>query len=237
MSLIDDAAQRRNADPGGEDPDVLERFLAHRDLAARLARRYDRSASRADLGQVADTALLLASRRYEPARGRFESFAAVTISGELKKYLRRTAWNVHVPRRVQEDAFAVRAGFDALSAELGRSPGVSEVAAATGLTIDRVTRAMQAHSSRFAAGELPPDRSASPPTTTEDADLLDLRRAVAQLAPDDRTLVALVFESDLTQRSVASRIGISQSEVQRRLARVLGTLERLLSGNAGTAGA
>lgn len=229
MSLLDDAARRRHADPNGEDPAVLERFLSHRDLASRLAHRYHRSAGHADLLQVANTALLLASRRYDESRGVFDRFAAVTINGELKKHLRRTAWNVHVPRRVQEDSFAVQAAIDRLNVELGRSPRLSELVTETNLTMERVSQALRARSARFAADELDPDRAAGATIEGDPADVLDLRQAVARLPAADRELVSLVFDTELTQREVASLIGISQSQVQRRLTRVLRTLHATLS--------
>lgn len=228
MSLLDDAVRRRQDDPRGEDADVLRRFLDNRDLAARLAHRYHRSADPGDLLQVAETALLLASRRYQPTLGSFDRFAIVTIIGELKKHLRRAGWNVHVPRRVQEDSFAVQAAIDRLSVELGRSPRVSEVAAAANLTIERVSQALRARSARFAAHEIDLDRWSATPETHDPADVIDLKVALEQLPPDDRALVSLVYDTDLTQREVAARIGISQSQVQRRLARVLRTLHAVL---------
>jgi RNA polymerase sigma-B factor len=153
----------------------------------------------------------------------------VTIVGELKKHLRTSGWNVHVPRRVQEDALAVQATIDRLSVELGRSPRLSEVARATHLTIERVSQAIRARTARYAAVELEPDRSGSPTGWFGLGDDLDLRAAVQALPPADRQLISLVFDSDLTQREIASRIDISQSQVQRRLARVLERLHRMLS--------
>jgi RNA polymerase sigma-B factor len=224
MSSLDDAVRRRYADPNGEEPDVLARFNAHRDLAARLARRYERSSNRTDLVQVADVGLLLAARRYDPSQGAFERFAVVTIIGELKKHLRRTGWNVRVPRRVQEDALAVQAAIDRLNVELGRSPRLSEVAEAAQLTLERVSQAMHAWSARFAASEVEPDRSWATSRSDDPCETLDVRAAVERLPPADRLLISFVFDDDLTQREVAGKLGVSQSQVQRRLARILRTL-------------
>lgn len=232
MSLLDEAVRRRSADPNGEDPRVLQRFLDHRDLAARLAHRYHLSANHDDLLQVAETALLLASRRYDPGRGSFDRYALVTIIGELKKHLRRSAWNAHVPRRAQEDSFAVQAAIDRLSVEFGRSPRLSEVATAANLTMDRVSLGLRARSARYAAGELEPDRAAA--TTEDPVEFVDLKVAVERLDPDDRDLISMVFDADLTQRDIAERIGISQSQVQRRLARVLDTLHDELAEQPGS---
>lgn len=230
MSLLDDAVRRRQSDPNGEAPELLERFVSHRALAARLAYRYHRSSNPTDLGQVADIALLLASRRYEPSRGPFERFAIVTIVGELKKHLRRTAWNVHVPRRTQEDALTVQAAIDRLSVEFGRSPRLSEVARASDLPVERVSQALRARNARFAAEEPDPDRSTASGATDDPADGMDVRRAVDGLCTADRALVALAFDRDFTQRDIAARLGISQSQVQRRLKRALAEVHTGLGG-------
>ena len=236
MSVLDDVALRRRSDRSGERMEVLDLFHAHRDLAARLARRYDRSSDRMDLGQVADIALLLAARRYDPEQGAFERFAIVTIIGELKKHLRRTGWNVHVPRRVQEDALTVQAAIDRLTVDLGRSPLLSEVSEATGLSSERVSNALRARSSRYSAPEPDGDRWDSGSESEAWADHVDLRNAVASLDDADRELVSLVFESDMTQREVGVAIGLSQSQVQRRLARILQTLHTVMAGDPEIAG-
>ncbi len=200
MSPLDDAVRRRHT------------------------RRYDRSSGRADLGQVADIALLLASRRYDATQGGFERFAVVTIIGELKKHLRRTGWNVRVPRRVQEDALAVQAAIDRLSVELGRSPRLSEVAAATHLTLERVSQAMRAWSARYAAPALESEVAGARNRPDDSCEAIDVRAAVGRLPSEDRRLISFVFDDDLTQREVARRLGVSQSQVQRRLTRILRTL-------------
>src|SRR6185312_5847361 len=75
---------------------AIEHFMP---LARRLAARYHRrSESFEDLVQVANLGLVKAVERYDPSRGtRFSSFAVPTISGELRRHFRSTAWNLHVP--------------------------------------------------------------------------------------------------------------------------------------------
>src|SRR5215212_5861527 len=89
------------------DRRVRERAIeAYLPLARRLAARYHRRQEPfEDLVQVASLGLVKAVERYDPSRGtRFSSFAVPTISGELRRHFRGTAWNLHVPRGVQEDA-------------------------------------------------------------------------------------------------------------------------------------
>lgn len=202
----------------------MRRFDEHRELAVRLAHRYARSADLDDLRQVADIALLLASRRFDPQIGAFERYAVVTIVGELKKFLRQNGWSVHVPRRVQEHALAVQNSIDRLSVERGRSPNLSEVSADCRLSAEQVSEALRARAGRFATGDLVVERRSSTRSPDEDVDDLVVRSAVAQLDDDDRELVVLTFCDQLTQREIAERIGISQSQVQRRLTQVLAVL-------------
>ncbi|MEO6652476.1 MAG: sigma-70 family RNA polymerase sigma factor [Ilumatobacteraceae bacterium] len=207
-----------------EPADVMQRFHEHRDLANRLAHRYARSADVDDLRQVAEIALLLAARRFDPELGAFERYAVVTIVGELKKHLRQNAWSVHVPRRVQEHALAVQNSIDRLSVERGRSPRLSEVATDCRLSSEQVSEAMRARSARYSRGDLAVECASANRSPEAAADDLAVRDAVAQLDAADRELIGLAFDDQLTQRQIGERIGISQSQVQRRLARVLAVL-------------
>ena len=106
------------------DPRVRERAIAqYLPLARRLAARYHRRQEPfEDLVQVACLGLVKAVERYDPARGtRFTSFAVPTISGELRRHFRGTAWSLHVPRGVQEDALRVRDAIGRLTHRHGRA--------------------------------------------------------------------------------------------------------------------
>lgn len=214
-----------------DTPEVLALVYSHRDLAHRLARRYQRSADLADLRQVADLALLLAARRYDPAVGPFDRYAIVTIIGELKKHLRYHGWSARVPRRVQEDAITVQSTIDCLTVGLGRSPRLSELGAASGLPPERVRQALQANSARYATSLAAYDRPHSDDREDIVEDRILVREAMAGLSEIERELIADVYERGLTQREVAQRIGISQSQVQRRLVRALKSLFSVLTPN------
>lgn len=229
MSVLDEPRHRRCAAPAGESPAVMARFTAHRRLAVRLCQRYDRSPHYADLCQVADVALLMASRRYDPDAGPFERFAAVTISGELKKFLRRNGWSAHVPRRVQEDALTVQTVIDRLTVEHRRPPRLSEVAEAAHLPPERVRDAMHARAARFATDDRTVDHRCVDADDEAALDRVVVGDAIDTLAEQDRTLIELAFDHCLSQREIATRLGISQSQVQRRLARILDSLRITLA--------
>ena len=97
-----------------------------------------------DLYQVGAIALVNAVERFDPRRGyEFRSFATPTILGEIKKYFRDKEWSLKVPRRMKEIAGKVQETKDKLTSELGRVPGVDEVAAATGFTPEQIMQAME----------------------------------------------------------------------------------------------
>jgi RNA polymerase sigma-70 factor (ECF subfamily) len=71
----------------------------------------------------------------------------------------------------------------------------------------------------------PPDQTADP---TAAIDLLDLRRAVSRLSPDDRVLLALRFAAGLDSTEIGRQLRLSPSGVRTRLARVLDGLRKEL---------
>ena len=83
-----------------EARDDLVRFALP--FAGRLARRYrGRGEPLEDLEQVARLGLVNAVDRYDPERGSFTAYAAITIVGEIKRHFRDRTWGVHVPRRLR----------------------------------------------------------------------------------------------------------------------------------------
>ena len=80
-----------------------------------------------DLRQVGLLGVLKAVERFDPDYGvLFATFAARTIDGELKRFLRDRGWSVRPSRRNQEVYLAVRKAEDGLVQSLGRSPTVAE---------------------------------------------------------------------------------------------------------------
>ncbi len=203
----------------------------YRPLAVRLARRYSFGAAvDEDLLQVALLGLLAAADRFDPSVGQFRPFAVATITGELKKHLRGNGWAAHVPRRVQEAALAVDRAAEDLTQTLGRSPTPAELAERTGFGVELVLEAVRAQRARFSSALASPGRP-DPKSTADDA-VLDLRAAVELLPEADQELLKLCFEEELSQREIAERYDVSQSQISRRLATVLTLLRTTLHDQA-----
>jgi RNA polymerase sigma-B factor len=223
------------------DPRVRERAIeAYLPLARRLAARYHRRQEPfEDLVQVASLGLVKAVERYDPTRGtRFTSFAVPTISGELRRHFRATAWNLHVPRGVQEDALRVRDVASRLTHQLGRAPRVSELQAETDLDAEAISEALHARAVQVTAsldqtvsgsgddgdallGELIGSADDGFELAERHADVAPLLRA---LPAREREVLFLRFARDMTQSEIAARVGCSQMQISRILRRTIARL-------------
>jgi RNA polymerase sigma-B factor len=226
----------------GDRAVVEELVVRYEPLVRSVARRYHaRGEPLDDLVQVANVGLLKAIQRFDPDRGfAFTSFATPTMLGELKRYFRDSGWAVHVPRGVKERALELATASDKLSARLGRSPSIAELAAELGATQEQTLEALEAYHGRHASplergGEDDEDGSPSPASTIgvedeglERAEYLSvIARGIDALSEDDRRLLHLRFQEDLTQSEIAKRIGTSQMQVSRLLRAAIEKIRRI----------
>ena len=222
---------RRDRDPADRDA-LVQRYTP---LARQLARRYHSSDSE-DVMQVAYIGLLKAIERFDPDRGlAFSSLAVPTILGEIKRYFRDLGWTVRVPRDIQELALRVEKVADALTGELGRVPTAREIADRCDTTAERV---LEARASATAHRAISLDQPSGEPDMEDMVDRLGSNDAgyeraeaavqvdslLAELPDRERQVLELRFREDLMQREIAERLGISQMQVSRLIARSLATL-------------
>ncbi len=229
----------RAADAQGHERRRLidEVVLLHLGLAESIARRYyRRGVERDDLLQVANLGLVNAAQRFDPGLGKdFVSFAVPTISGEVKRYFRDHGWAVRPPRRVQDLAAAVTAATAEVSQAKGTAPSPAEVAEHLGVSIDEVREADASHECFATASfDYRGDGGEETPlaeTLGEEDDGYDRAEAVAALAPAchelkprDRHILYLRFFKGWTQEEIGTELGVTQMQVSRLLARILGQL-------------
>ena len=217
--------------------ELVNRFLP---LARSLAMRYRRrSESLEDLVQVASLGLVSALERFDPERGvPFAAFAGPTILGELRRHFRDRVWTLRVPRGLQERIRDVDGAIAKLSHELERSPTVAELAELLEINEADVLEAFEATVARRTVSLDAPSAGAEPgeeaPMTerigSEDPgfELVEDREAIdasADVLDDtEREVLRLRFAEDLTQSTIAERVGYSQMHVSRILRRALGKL-------------
>ncbi|MEV4630599.1 SigB/SigF/SigG family RNA polymerase sigma factor [Micromonospora sp. NPDC049523] len=225
-----------------EARDDLVRFALP--FAGRLARRYrGRGEPLEDLEQVARLGLVNAVDRYDPERGSFTAYAAITIVGEIKRHFRDRTWGVHVPRRLRDLILEVGQATAALTSELSRAPTVAELATRLETPQEEILAALES-----AAGYSPASLNA--PVGGEssaefgdlvgesDADLesVDDRVTVSgllgRLPWRERRILAMRFYGNQTQAEIAARFGISQMHVSRLLSRALTWLRQAMLADA-----
>jgi RNA polymerase sigma-B factor len=224
-----DLFDRMTEDPAAFSGELLNR---HSDLALAISKRYrGKGIDDDDLQQVAKMALLKAIHRFDDSYGDLRPFAAVTISGELKKLLRDRGWSVRVPRALQESSLNLGRATEKLTQELNRIPTDEELARE--LDIDPV-EVGEARS----AGRAYRSSSIEKPAESTGLSLLDrledtdpglfnaeervmISQAIQELPVRQQQILKLRFDEDLTQTEIGDLLGISQMHVSRLLSRAI----------------
>ncbi len=207
--------------------DAQERLIAeHRTLARQLARRFSPGPGiDEDLQSVATIALVVAARRFDADRGiPFHSFAAPTIIGEIKRFLRDQTWAAHVPRRLKELSLRIEATQRTGQQQLGRSLSVAELAERLDVDVPSVIEGLAATESRRSSSLVSFERISTDPTWDEIAVLASVEQAMIGLSAAERDALDLRYRQDLTQTEIGARLGFSQPHVHRLITRALATL-------------
>jgi RNA polymerase sigma-B factor len=221
--------------------------LDYLDLAEALAARFEaRGRERADLNQVAYLGLVKAAKGFDRSKGEsFPAYAAPTITGELKRYLRDRSWMVRPPRHIQDLRSRLFRAEPELAQTLGRNPTVYELAQHLEVAPCEVREAINASSSLHpdSLDAVPPHGAALPASEVLACadmplerleELSCLRQAMQDLDASDRELLYRRYFCEETQVELGKRLGMTQMQVSRRLARVLVDLQhRLLDGSEG----
>lgn len=225
------------------------------DLADQLIRNYEPMVKMAankmsrnrpdlydDLFQVGQMSLFRLLKQFDPEMGMpFEPYAMKSIIGHMKNYLRDKSWYIQVPRRIKEKGLVVQQAIDELMSKLERSPNIDEIAQYLGLETEETLEILAGRDlyhyvsldtpisddeNTAVLGEL----IGSPADDYADLERkLDLQEAMDQLKPEERQVLLLVFESGLSQRSIADELGVSQMSISRIQKRAIDKLKQLLA--------
>jgi RNA polymerase sigma-B factor len=208
-------------------------------LARRVARRFaDTSEPFDDLCQVAMIGLLKAVDRYDPDFGvRFGTFATPTILGELRRHFRDHTWSVHVPRGAKELRIQINGAVDEMTADLGHSPTVAELAERLDLRREQVLEGLEA-SAVYSSVSLDGLQGVEPVDDGETRadDVLDrqvLSGLLDQLPTRERNILYLRYFHELSQAQIAEQIGTSQVHVGRLIASSLSSLREFAEQRKG----
>ncbi|MDF9715436.1 RNA polymerase sigma factor SigF [Nocardioides sp. ChNu-153] len=215
----------------------------HLPLVEHCARRFrNRGEPFEDLVQVGTIGLLKSIDRFDTDRGvEFSTYATPTIIGEIKRYFRDKGWAIRVPRRLQELRMQITATTAELTQKHGRSPTVSELAAAIGCTSEEIVEGMESSNAYSTLSLDATDNSDDSTTTMLDTIGVDdeglqhveiresLKPLLDQLPAREKKILLLRFFKNMTQSQIAAEIGVSQMHVSRLLARTLDQLRASLA--------
>ena len=233
-----------------ERPALRDRLVEqHLPVVRSLAARYRHLGEPLDdLVQVGTIGLIQAIDRFDPDRGvPLAGYATPLILGEIRRHLRDLSSTVRIPRQVHEVQQRVAITTAELTQRLQRAPTVAEIARASGVDLDLVVETLEV---RRARATIPLDTTTpdargwagatmeevagadrTNPALVRDEAALDgvlhreaLRPALALLDDREKRILLLRFFRGLSQREIATALGISQMHVSRLLAR---TLERI----------
>jgi RNA polymerase sigma-B factor len=238
-----------------EDRELLRRYHLHGDRSAReelvqrhlplvraLARRYaGRGESLDDIEQVGAIGLIKAIDRYELEREvALTTYATPNVVGEIKRHFRDKGWAIRIPRGLQELNARMSSTIERLTAELGRSPSIAEIAQKLDTTPEQVLEALEAGSAYSPVslsagpgvdGELDPMETIG----SEDDNFerteqrASLEPALEMLPGREREILRMRFEDGLTQTQIAEQIGVSQMHVSRLIRKSLARMRQELS--------
>src|SRR5919206_3245855 len=218
---------------------AVERLLP---LVRALARRYaGRGEALEDIEQVGAIGLIKAIDRYELSREvALTTYATPNVVGEIKRHFRDKGWAIRIPRGLQELNAKMSSTIERLTAKLGRSPSIAEIAQKLETTPEQVLEAMEAGSAYAPVslsagpsneGELDPMETIG----TEDANFerseqrASLEPALEMLPDREREILRMRFEDGLTQTQIADQVGVSQMHVSRLIRRSLDRMRDQLS--------
>nr|WP_240942061.1 sigma-70 family RNA polymerase sigma factor [Planosporangium thailandense] len=211
-------------------------------LVGRLARRFrGRGEPPDDLRQAGALALVKAVDNYDPARCvPFTGYAIPCLLGAFKRHFRDNGWDLRVPRPMQERQREIEHAAAELTQRLRRSPTPDELAVALGMTTDDVIVGLATRQAYDAVSLNEPvgddagggerqDALGGPDARLEEvADRISLGPLLQRLPERERVIVTRRFFGNLSQSEIAAELGISQMQVSRILAQVLGWLRRVL---------
>ena len=189
-----------------------------------VRRYYGRGTEPDDLYQLACVGFIKAVRGFD---------VSPKIAGEIRRFLRDDG-AVKVSRAVKERAVRVRRLQSDWESRNGRSPTVSELAQAAGLTVEEVAACEQADvsvdsferelSGGGRVGDLVGDEGMEERTCLH----LSLHEALQDLPDRDRQVLSLRYSRDLTQQQVSRIVGVSQVQVSRIEKRAIEKLREML---------
>ncbi len=214
-----------------------ENICRNMPLVHSCARRFiGRGLEYDDLYQAGCLGLIKAVDGFDESRGLcFSTYAVPVILGEIKR-LFRDGGAVKVSRGLKELSVKLLRERQELYAQTGREPTVSELAERLSITREEATEALGASLPPLSLTREDDDREEEtldiPVSGGEDRiiDRLALKKVLADLPPNDRSLIVLRYLKRQTQQETARALGMTQVQVSRRERQILSRMREKMTG-------
>jgi RNA polymerase sporulation-specific sigma factor len=161
----------------------------------------------------------------------FSTYAVPMVMGEIRRTLRDDGL-IKVSRTQKRLGAELLGARTRIMNEEGRDPGITELAAVCGVSVEEAAIAIDAVSpvvslSDMAYGEdsktldtVIPDREAAEEFDNIN-DRIALTQAINKMPPDCRKIVLLRYYRNMTQQQVANLMGLSQVKVSREEKKIM----------------
>ena len=187
-----------------------------------------------DLYQLGCIGFIKAVKGFDFAYGtQFSTYAVPKIAGEIRRFLRDDG-AIKVGRTIKEKGQLLWSAREKLRQQLGRDAHLSELAEATGIsveeiaTIDLATIAPESLQQETAEGLTLESTLGNDGEEERLVEKLALRQAIDTLPEKERMTILLRFFKALTQQQTAKILGVSQVQISRLERRGLSKLRLLL---------
>lgn len=190
-----------------------------------------------DLVQIGSIGLLKAVDHFNPAYDvRFSTYAVPMIIGEIRRYLRDEGM-LKVSRSLKENCVKIYRVRERLEKELGKEPGLEEIAKEAELSVKEAVMALESGAEVESLHKIIYQGDGTDISLMDrleekkngqDAALnrIFLDEILQKLDGTERRLIFMRYFKDMTQTEIASELGISQVQVSRMEKRILKELKK-----------
>ncbi len=195
-------------------------------LVLSIVKRFlNRGVERDDLIQIGSVGLIKAINNFNTEYDvMFSTYAVPMIAGEIKRYLRDDG-PVKVSRSLKELYTKARGVQNSLTVQLGREPGLSEIAEALQVSVEDLTLAMEASESPesfyskcdgeevYLLDKLVSDET---PEFEGILDRMTVGSMLKTLNKEEQLIITLRYLKGKTQGEIGKILGVSQVQVSRK---------------------
>ncbi len=211
----------------GGDPTARDRLIEGnlRLVLSVIQRFLNRNENLDDLFQVGCIGLIKSIDNFDVSQNvRFSTYAVPMIIGEIRRYLRDNN-SIRVSRSLRDTAYKAMQAKEALTAELGREPNISEIAqkiamdkADVVMALEAIVEPMSIYDPVYSDGGdtiYVLDQLKDKNDDNNWLEELSIREAISGLGEREKKILSMRFFEGKTQMEVAGEIGISQAQVSR----------------------